>query len=169
MKKIPFKNYVKVLLLFIVTIVGCLILANNYNDKKTYERENNHLKNFISNVKYDELQNYLTENCDGYIYVAPSIDTSLENFELQLKDLIINEEMEREFVYLDSSSLGDDDYQMIKKFFNDSLNSKKIDIPECANIFVVRDGKIIDILFTNKSDITLDNVKNFITKYQEAV
>lgn len=169
MKKIPLINYVKVCILFVVTIVVCLVLANNYNNKRLYEREEKHIQNFISNIKYEELQNYLTENHDGYIYIASVDDLSLEEFELSFKDFIVEEELEHEFVYLNSSSLNDDEYRKMKDYFDASLKNRNIDIPNCANIFVVRDGKIIDILFTSPTNITLESARNFVFKYQERI
>lgn len=169
MKKIPFKSYIKVFLLFVFTIVLCIILSNNYKNKKAYERTQGHLQSFLSNVKYDELQNYLIENHDGYIYIAPSGDTTLEIFENELKKFIIEEDLEKEFVYLDSNSFDNIAYQEIAQNFSDEMHKRGISIPNCPNIYFVKDGKIADILFTDNNSITLESVQNFIHQHQEEI
>lgn len=166
MKKVPFKNYIKVFLLFALTVVVCIILSNNYKNKKAYERESEHIQSFLSNVKYDELQNYLTENHDGYIYIASSNDTSLETFENELKSLIVEKDLEREFVYLDNSSFDDAVYKKIEDNFSDTLRKRNVSLPKCPNVLFVKDGKIHDMLYTTNTSILLENVQTFIEQHQ---
>lgn len=166
MKIIPFKNYIQVFLLFVLTIVVCLVLSNIYKDKKAYKREHEHIQSFLSNVRYDELSNYLIENHDGYIYIASSQDLSLEPFERDFKDFIIKEDLRREFVYLDSNSLDEAAYKMIEGNFSEGLQRENISIPSCSNLLAVKDGKIVDILYKTESPITLNNVQSFIFEHQ---
>lgn len=87
MKKIPIINYVKVTLLVVFTSLLCIVVANNYKNKRAYQLENEHINSFLLNVKIDELSSYLTENHDGYIYMAPSVDETLGKFEMKLKNI----------------------------------------------------------------------------------
>ena len=166
MKIIPFKNYVQVFLLFVFTFLGCLVLSNIYKDKKAYEREHEHIQSFLSNVRYDELSNYLTENHDGYIYIAPSSDLSLESFERAFKEFIIKEDLGRDFVYLDSKSFDDAAYKTIESNFSEDLKRLNISIPPCPNLLVIKGGKIVDILYKTESSITLGGVQSFISEHQ---
>ena len=76
MKKVGTLDYIKVLILTIFTVVVVLILANCYIKRNNYERENDDIMNFLSNIKYEELSNYLVEHHDGYIYMSPSSDST---------------------------------------------------------------------------------------------
>ncbi len=166
MKKIPIINYVKVTLLVVFTFLLCIVVANNYKNKKAYQLENEHINSFLLNVKIDELSSYLTENHDGYIYMAPSVDETLGKFEMKLKKYITENELERNFVYLDSSNFSNDMYSNITNNFSDELKRRVLIVPECANVFFVRNGKIENIMYSEKKSITIDDVKSFISDNQ---
>lgn len=162
MKKIPTFNYIKVFILFVITIFTVLILSNNYKQKMQYERTNDDVMSFLSNVKYDELESYLVENYDGFIYMAPSTDISLESFEKSLKEYILSEELEKVFVYLDNSDYSSDMYNTLKKsFFLPSLASQ-VTLSNEPNVFAVKDGKIVSVLYMTPNNISLEDIQKFI-------
>jgi len=161
MKKVPILNYVKVLVLAIITVLIVLILANNYTKKNNYERENDDIMNFLFNIKYEELSNYLVEHHDSFIYMAPSSDSSLDNFEKKLKDYIVTNELEKEFVYLDSSGITAEVYDEFKEnYFSSSL--KSIELNSAPALLVVNEQKVVAVL---NSDLTVESVKNFVSTY----
>ena len=47
MKKIPIINYVKVTLLVVFTSLLCIVVANNYKNKRAYQLENEHINSFL--------------------------------------------------------------------------------------------------------------------------
>lgn len=165
MNKVPMINYIKVLLLFIVTVVLVFVLANIYTKRNNYNRENSDVMKFLSVVKYEDLSNYLVENQNIFIYMAPSNNSNLDDFELSLKDYILSEELEKDFVYLDSSDFTFEKYELLRQnYFSDSLLKSKISIDSRATLFVVNDKKIIEVLNDN---LTIDSVKNFVNTYGE--
>ena len=162
MKKIPTINYIKVFILFVITCFSVLILAKNYKQKVHYERTNDDVMSFLSIVKYDELESYLVENYDGFIYMAPSANASLETFEKEFKEYILSEELEKVFVYLDNSDYSSDMYNELKKsFFSTSLVST-VTLSNESNVFAVQDGEIVAVLYMTPNDISLDDVQKFI-------
>ena len=166
MKKIPMINYVKVIVLSFVTILVVLMLSNNYKKRIQYERANQDVMGFLSNVKYEELSNYLVENHDAFIYMASSSDVSLDNFEENLKEYILNEDLEKYFVYLDSNGYTSDMYKNLQNSFFSSDLSKQVTLSNYPNIFAVKDGKIVAILYETASDITLEDVMTFVSMHE---
>lgn len=165
MNKIPKFNYIKVLLLSIVTVALVIVLANIYTKKNNYDLENSDVMNFLSVVKCDDLANYLVENQNIFIYMAPSSNSSLEEFELELKDYILNEELEKDFVYLDSSAFSSNDYNILKtNYFSDELLKDDIVVDDNVTIFVVNNQKIVEVLNDN---VTIESVKVLINSYGE--
>lgn len=162
MKKIPMFNYVKVFILFAITVLVVLILAKNYKEKVQYDRANQDIMSFLSNIKYEELENYLVENHDGFIYMASSSDALLDSFEKELKDYILSDELEKIFVYLDSSEYSVDMYTKLQNSFFSSDLSKQVTLSDQPNVFFVKDGKIVAILYATPTTITLGDVKNFV-------
>lgn len=164
MKKIPVKNYIKVFILFLLTFVIVLVLANNYEKKVQYERSNDDIINFLPSVKYEELSSYLMEHRDGYIYIASSLDVSLDSFKKEFKDYLLEEELENYFIYLDSSTYSDNDYTALREnIFSSDLQNTKIVVP---NIFAVKNGEIVAVLYDDDHSIEIDDVKSFVNNYQ---
>lgn len=165
MKKIPMANYVKVIILCLVTVVLVLIISNNYKKKMQYERASQDVMSFLSNVKYEELSNYLIESHDGFIYMASSSDSSLDDFETEFKKYILEEELEKYFVYLDSSNYSREMYTNLQKSFFTSELSKQVLLNGKPNIFSIKDGKIVAVLYLTPSDISLEDVKTFVNMH----
>lgn len=165
MNKVPMINYIKVLLLFIVTIVLVVVLANIYTKRNNYNRENSDVMNFLSVVKYDDLENYLVENQNVFIYMAPSNNYNLDDFESSLKDYILSEELEKDFVYLDSSNFKFENYELLKQnYFSKSLLDNKVQIDSRSAILVVNNEEIVEVLNEN---LTIESVKTLINTYGE--
>lgn len=164
MKKIPTVNYVKVVVLCLVTIFAVITLSNNYKKRIQYERANQDVMSFLSTVKYEELSSYLVENHDGFIYIASSSDSSLEDFEQSLKEYILSADLEKYFVYLDSSNFTDDMYKDMQESLLSSQVSKQV-ISQ-PNILAIQNGKIVSVLYSTSSTITLEDVKNFVNTYE---
>ncbi len=161
MKKVPILNYVKVLILAIVTVLIVLVLANHYTKKNNYERENDDIMNFLSNIKYEELSSYLVEHQDSFIYMAPSSDSSLDELEKELKDYIVTNELEKEFVYLDSSNITSDIYDELKNnYFSSSL--KSIELGSTPTLLAVNDQEVVAIL---NSNLNIEYVQEFVNTY----
>lgn len=164
MRDIPFKNYIKVFLLSIVTVTIVFILANNYQQKVLYERE--HPLQMLSNIKIDELESYLLETNDVYIYMASSSDLELEPFEKQLKEYITNNELDKEFIYLDIDNYSHNQFNQLKEIlFSEELKKRDIILDNCPNILVIQEGKAQDILYSNCISIDMETVKEFMNGY----
>jgi len=157
-------NYIKVLILFVVTILIVVLLANIYNDKKNYERANGDVMSFLATVKYEEMDEYLVENTDGFIYISSSADEYLESFEMELKEYLLNEEIEEDFAYLDSGNNPDKIYKNLKKSYIDENLSKQITFGS-SNVLALDDGKIVAILSMDSNALNLEDVKNFVSSH----
>ena len=166
MRTVSIFDYIKVVTLFAITVLIVLILSNYYRQKMQYERMNQDTMSFLFNVKYDELSNFLIEKHDTLIYMAPSSDVTLDSFEEKLKQYILDLELEKEFVYLDSSSFSTDMYRELqnKFFFSDDLKDDA-----CLNhephLLAVENGKIIDVLCISSSTVTMDLVEPFVNMH----
>lgn len=165
MKEVSKINYIKVFALSIITVLVVIVATNLYNDKRKYERENDDVMSFLSMIKYDELNEYLVENTDGFIYISSSGDTTLDSFELILKNYILEEDLDKDIVYLDSNDFSSDLYNDLKNAYFATDLSKQTEIGKSA-LFAIRNGKIIASLNINYEDESLSDIKDFIGNYE---
>ena len=81
-RKKVYKFYIGIIIfviLFVITIFVVLILSNNYKQKIKYNRTNDHVMNFLSNVKYDELESYGVEIIDATYSCVENLEKFYED------------------------------------------------------------------------------------------
>lgn len=166
MKSISIFGYIKVVILFVITIFVVFVLSNYYRQKIQYDRQSQDAMGFLFNVKYDELSNFLVEKHDTLIYMSPSSDATLDSFEEELKQYILELELEKEFAYLDSSNFSSDMYEeFVDKFFASDTLKEKACPNSSASFLAVENRKVIDVLCINSGDATMNVVEPFVNMH----
>ena len=99
LKNIPLKNYIVLLLISIITILLTFYLRNIYQNQKEYENNNNARMGFLQTIKEDEISSFITENRDFILYVSNASDENLKDYELNLKNEIIDRDYTKSFIY----------------------------------------------------------------------
>ena len=69
MKTIPFKNYVILSVIFIVTLGLLFYFINNYNLKEEYLSSTNVRLAFLKEINESDLDNYVSENPEFILYI----------------------------------------------------------------------------------------------------
>lgn len=155
MKRIvPLKNYIILIVVMILTIVLTLFLASKYDQKLEDNAPRTLMFSFLSQVTNEELNNYILENPNIIVYVASTKDEKLNKFENEFKEFIINNELTNSIIQIDCDELD-------KKIINPYLKNIE-DINVYPNIIIFKDGKIQSILYNEKTNINITDVKNFI-------
>lgn len=160
---IPKKNYIILFVLAIITIIITLLLANKYNQNLQYNLSENDNMSFLSQIKIDEIDNYIMDNHESIIYMSSSDNTELEKIEEELKEYIVSNNYNKNIVYLNSYNLEESKFNEFKqKYFSDTIK-KKINLNIQPNIFVIKDGTVSSTLYTNDSnDININDLKIFL-------
>lgn len=99
-KEIPFKNYIILSILLIITIMLVIYLFNLqkiYNQNKLQEPI---LDKYLMIINYNELDDYLTENKDAIVYVSILKDEKVRIFENKFKNVIVNNSLNNKILYL---------------------------------------------------------------------
>lgn len=160
---IPKKNYIILFVLAIITIIITLLLANKYNQNLQYNLSENDNMSFLSQIKIDEIDNYIMDNHESIIYMSSSDNTELEKIEEELKEYIVSNNYNKNIVYLNSYNLEESKFNEFKqKYFSDTIK-EKINLNIQPNIFVIKDGTVSSTLYTNDSnDININDLKIFL-------
>lgn len=152
-REIPMKNYVVTLVIAVATIVLTLTLAINYKNKVMHDNENI-MTTFLSEIKTEELDNYITENHDIMIYLIS--DNEKDAIQQKVKNVIMKNDYTKDMVVLNINVDTELISNLKDKYFSESL--KNVELKE-NNILFVKEGKIVDIL-----NVDLENVKT-LKKY----
>lgn len=151
------KNYIFALILLIATVALTLFLAKLYEKQKIYENENNKILNSFSEIKKDEIDNYIIENHDVMILLT---DENQDNKEIlnNFKNIITNNNYIADIVYL---KLENSDNELKNKIKNNYFSSKILDKNiELDCLLIIKDGIVINAINLNKQNI--NNLKNII-------
>ena len=151
-RKIPTRNYLIVIVIILVTILLALSISNYFRKKIEYQNQTN-ITSYLSEIKVEELDNFLTENHDVMIYLVDSNNsTKLQN---KVKKIILNYNYNKDMVVLNTSSDSESIFNLLKeKYSNPNQNSKY----RTNSILIIKEGKIVAVF-----EINDDNVKNMRT------
>ena len=152
MTKVPFKNYLYLLLVIIVSIfiVDYLYLwfleYNNNADNKSILVESMQI------INKNEIDNYLVENKDAVIYVSVSNDKKIKKFEKKLNKLINDKNINNKILYLDLTSDKSNNIY--------GINDKVIKVP---SFIVYKNGKFVEDYDVGKNNYEINKVENYLS------
>ena len=148
---IPISNYVKLVLIIIVALLGIFIFRNVYLKNKLYEENIPLIRNYvISEINTNEIYNYVRENAEPIIYICTASNTNCREFEKEFGPIIKARELESRITYLNISDVKKK--SAFIKEFNKFYDVKLLGYP---SIVIFEEGKVKDIL-TVKTDNSLD-------------
>ena len=143
LRKIPFKNYVILGVVFVVTI---FLLYYFYLWVDAYKESKVNipiLDKYMTVINYNELNNYVVENPDTLVYVSVLENEEIRAFEKQLKSKYKKDKIKNEILYMNiTNDLLDEGLvsEMTKSY---SLNNLNITNVPCVLLF--EDGMLKSI------------------------
>ena len=144
MKRIPFKNYVIAILIVGVTFVITILGRQFYLNQKELSRTNINLN--LSEIKVEELDNYIVDNHDVMIYIVDSADIN-KKIENNLNKIISKNNYNKDIVYFDLNKIN-------KVYYNNFLKKYNLSSLDNNSLLIIKDEKVIKI-----KKITEKNVK----------
>ena len=136
-KEISLKNYIYLFLIIVITIGIVYYLYLWFTEYEEKVRKVSVLSNYLQVINYNEVDNYIIENDEVYLYVTDA-NFDLNYFEYELKKFIVNNNLEKDILYLDISnnyndgkySIMNNEFRSIPMFivFNDSQIISSYDI-----------------------------------------
>ena len=154
MREIPKKNY---FILFIVIVFSLLIAFYFRNWYKAYEDSylsKSIVGNYLFQINYKELDNYLVENQSAIIYVSKVGNEKIRNFEKKFINAINQNDLKNKILYLDLSNYKGDT--------NDKYTINDINITSVPNISVFKNGKLDDIYVIDVDGYNMEKIISYL-------
>lgn len=159
---VPKRNYVILLLIFVVSGVIFWLLVEPF---KKEEKQESKLTDKLVNLDYSAFGEFIVERQDVIVYLTDFSNKSLD-FEDSFEDVLNKEELVYEVVYVNSSSLTSEDLLNIKNtYYSDKLKSSNVDLNIIPNLLLFQDGKVVDILYKVESAYTYNEMVIFLENY----
>lgn len=137
-----FSNYVKLFILFAVTVFAVLFIRNLYLKKQNYKLNIPVISETIQQeINRNEIYNYVREYPNALIYVGAVGDSDCRTFEIDFNQIIKKNQLEEEVTYLNL-----EEERGIKKFFQEFNKFYGSSLEKYPSIIAFKDGKVAEIL-----------------------
>ena len=154
MREIPKKNY---FILFIVIVLSLMIALYFRKWYKAYEDgylSKSIMGNYLFEINYKELDDYLVENQCAIIYVSKVGNEKIRNFEKKFINAINQNDLKNKILYLDLSNYKGDTNNKY------TINDK--DITSVPNISVFKNGKLDDIYVIDVDGYSMEKIISYL-------
>lgn len=151
MRKVPLKNYIILVVVFILVFLLTIALANLYNNQGK-KIETNFFE-FYNKIDMRDFNQYIIENPDAIIYISDRYDKSTSKFESKLKKYIQKNNLYDYVICIDKNNIDNSD--KIK------ILDQKIDFSSFPIVIVVNDGKIVNISYVDINNFDISRIIDY--------
>ncbi len=158
-KNVPISNYIKLVLVVLVTMFIIFMLRNWYISNRDYELNIPIIEStLISKINADEVYNYVRENENAILYIGVANDSECRNFEKKFNTVIQEKSLEDVITYLNITK-----EKSKKKFINEFNKFYDADILGYPSIIIFEDGNVKDTLTVKiGNSLDIDDVIQFL-------
>ena len=148
-KKIPLKNYIIYGIIVVVTLVGVFYLNEWYKAYKQLELENSYISKYVTELNYDEFENYILENPNAIIYMGKTNSEASINVEKKLHKLLDSNELIDTSLFLNLTN----NENVLTSIQNKYYSSKSLpNLDRIPAIVIFNNMKIVDILVSDENE-----------------
>ena len=159
-KRIPVYNYVVLALLIILTVGGALFFRMTYLGSVSYKKDTPVIRDYVlSEISTLEVYNYVRENENTILYLCTARAERCRSLEEEFGPFIDKNELGSTITYLNMSN--ENHKKTFIKEFNKFYDTKILGYP---SLVIFEDGKVKDILTTDDSELSLNEIKEFFKK-----
>jgi len=148
-RKIPTKNYIIYGIIVIVTLVAVFYTNEWYKAYKMSELENSYISKYVTEINYDEFENYIQENPSTIIYISKTSSEASIKIEKNLYKIIRDNGLTDEIVFLNLTGKENILHDIENKYYSATLS---IDLNKIPAIAIFDNMKIVDILVSNEEE-----------------
>lgn len=158
-KRVGIKNWIEVLILVVIVICITFYLCSWYKNYKSESMSEFVLDDILTQIKYEELDPYLQENNDVYVYICVIDDNNCREFEADVKNTIEKKNLNNSIIYLNLT--GEKDKKNIISNINKKYGkNKKID--NYPAFIRIKDSKIVSMVEKQNHKLTKSNFEKYM-------
>ena len=158
-KEIPRKNYVKITLIFSLTLIISTIIFVSYNNYIDYLATVPKIRGYVPEIELKDLDSYMMENTDFMLYMGKAPDAnSSELEEYLIKDII--EDRGTSFVYMNISNVDDEKFY---KEFNEKYGNG-FELFSYPAFVAISNGKVIYMVQREYYKLTIPEVIRLVNR-----
>lgn len=149
------RNHIILGLILIITIVIAVYFFKWYSTYQESKLNTMVLDDCMQVIKYNELEDYLTENKDAVIYVSKLKNQEIRTFEKKFRNIILKYNLNNNILYLNTSDENTNSFKVENITRNNSIN-------ELPLLIIYKDGKINNIYNIKENNYNINMLINFL-------
>lgn len=159
-EKSKLKNYLILLLLFVVSMGFVLYLRELYKVNEAEQKKIPVIDGLVYEIYNDDLEHYILDNPTMVIYMCTANGNSCRLFERNFKKLLKKNDYSDRLVYLNLTNI---DQEKFIKEFNNKYNYKIKLTTNYPAFILFEDGKVKKILQGKENEgLTITRVRQFL-------
>lgn len=153
-RKIPLKNYIYLALIILFSIAILYYLYLWFVEYNKEQQKNPIMNDVMLIINDNELNTYLIENKDAIIFVSTLNDAEIRKYERKLENLIKNENINNEILYMDLTN---------KKTNQKQIFNTEFSLPA---FLVYSNSQLAEVYEISKDNYNIKKTKEFLEKYE---
>jgi len=158
-KIIPLKNYVYVVIMFLLVGVLVFVLRAWYRNYKEYKLQTPVISGQIQEIDINEIKEYITEHDDFFIYIGVAKDENCRELESDLVPVLNGRNIKSDTIYLNMSNISNDKEMLKEKLSILGYNYNSASYPM---FLIVRDKKIMSAVYRNNNIISIGDIEQIL-------
>ena len=156
-------GYIKIALIFVVTIFAILLLRNWYLSGINYQLNTPIIGNvLVQEINTEEVYNYIRENENAILYVGVVNDQNCRKFEEEFQNVVTERQLENSITYLNLTKESN-----ITKFIKEFYDTNLLGYP---SLVVFQDGKVLDVLTVSTGGtLSKEKAVEFLDQHQQRI
>lgn len=161
---IPNKNYIKLAIIFVVTISAVVFTFVMYDSHKEYINNIPVIRGSVAELNEQDLNNYFIGNDDFLLYIGVANDENCRELEEDLIELIKRRRISN-IVYLNITDVTNKSefYNVFNS--NYSTNNKLNSYPA---FLIVSDKKVLDLVQREERKLNIGDIEQLLDEYEIA-
>lgn len=131
------KKLILLIMICVVTLLILFVALKLHENRKSNILSNSSIKNYLSEIKYEEIANHVVENPSAIIYVSNSREKASADFEKKFKEVIKKYNLNNDIIYINinETTIVDHFYQYAPElvFYKDGEVNDVLDCTTLKN------------------------------------
>ena len=160
-KQVPFKNYIIVAVMFVLTVVLVLGLRSCYRNYLDYSLTIPVINGKIQEIDINEFNDYVLEHDNLFVYIGTSDNQNCRNIEKDLVNLLDSRNIKNETIYLNMTNKSKNAIKSTLSKYG--FNASRVNYP----IFlIINDKKIINSTFPEDRSLHIYDIEKLLDEYE---
>ncbi len=159
-ERIPIKNYIIVVIMFIVTTLIVFGLRGWYRNYKEYRLTIPVISGKIQEIKLNEFDSYMTSHENAFVYIGTASNRNCRDIEEDLVTLLKEKNIKNDTIYINMTDIKETELlNILKKYeFVGNINYPMF--------LMVNDKKVVATIKREGSKLTIGDIAQLLDEHE---